>query len=60
MQEYNRLLSNLGIKKVKLSKIPSAGPLFFQRYSQVNRRYKMNEIVNRFLLAGKNTGENIA
>ena len=59
MQESNRLLSNLGIKK-PLRKIPLAGPLLFQRYSQVNRRFKMNEIVNKFLLAGKNTGENIA
>ena len=28
------------------------GPLLFQRYQQVNTRYKMNEIVSKFLLAG--------
>ena len=50
-QEASRLLRSLGIKK-PLSKIPLVGPLLFYRYSQVNTRYKMNEIVDKFLLAG--------
>ena len=43
-QEANRLLSNLGLK-TPLSKIPLLGNILFQRY-------KMNEIVNKFILAG--------
>ena len=50
-QEASRLLSSLGIK-TPLSKIPLVGPLLFQKPQQVNARYKMNEIVNKFLLAG--------
>ena len=42
-QQASRLLSRLGIKIV--------GPPLFQRHSQVSTRYKMNEIVNNFLLA---------
>ena len=49
-QEARGFLSSLGIKTL-LSKIPLVGPLLFQRYQQVNTRYKMNEIVNKFLLA---------
>ena len=43
-QEANGLLSNLGLK-TPLSKIPLLGNILFQRY-------KMNEIVNKFILAG--------
>ena len=50
-QEASGLLSSLGIK-TPLSKIPLVGPLFFNSIKQVNTRYKMNEIVNNFLLAG--------
>ena len=50
-QEASGLLSSLGIK-TPLSKIPLVGPLLFYRSQQVNKRYKMNEIVNKFLLAG--------
>ena len=50
-QEASRLLSSLGINTA-LSKNPLLGPLLFQRYSQFNARYKMNEIENKFLLAG--------
>ena len=45
------LLSSLGIK-TSLSKTPLVGPVLFKRYQQVNTRYKMNEIVNKFLVAG--------
>ena len=48
-QEASWLLSSLGIKK-PLGQIPSAGPLCFGSIKQVNTRYKMNEIVNKFLL----------
>ena len=61
-QEASGLLSSLGIK-TPLSKIPLVGPL--KQVNQVNvlsaikipmkqvsARYKMNEIVKRFLLAG--------
>ena len=43
-QEANGLLSNLGLK-TPLSKIPLLGNILLQRY-------KMNEIVNKFILAG--------
>ena len=43
-QEASELLNSLGIKTL-LNKIPLLGPLLFQEY-------KMNEIVNKFLLAG--------
>ena len=43
-QEASELLSSLGIKTL-LNKIPLLGSLLFQEY-------KMNEIVNKFLLAG--------
>ena len=49
-QDTSGLLSSLGIK-TRLRKIPLVVSLLFQRYEQVNTRYKMNEIVNRFLLA---------
>ena len=49
-QEASGLLSTLGIK-APLSKIPLVGPLLFQRSQQVNTRYKINEIINKFLLA---------
>ena len=49
-QEASRLLSNLGIK-IPLSKIPLVGPLLFNIVKQVNTRYKINELVNKFLLA---------
>ena len=42
-QESSEILRNLGLK-VPLSKIPLLGPILFERY-------KMNEIINRFLLA---------
>ena len=44
-QEASRLLSNLGIK-TRLSKIPLVVPFLFWEY-------KMNEIFNKFLLAGE-------
>ena len=43
-QETSGLLSSLGIRPA-LSKIPLVGPLLFYRY-------KMNETINKFLLAG--------
>ena len=49
-QEATGLLSSLGIK-TPLSKVPLLGPLLFERYYQVNTRFEMNKIVNRFLLA---------
>ena len=45
------LLSSLGIK-TPLSKISLVVPRLFQKYSQVNARDKMNEIVNKVLLVG--------
>ena len=44
-QEASGLLSSLGIK-TPLSKIPLVDPLLFYT------RYKINEIVNKFLLSG--------
>ena len=44
-QEAKGLLSNLGLK-TQLSKVPILGNIFFELYK------KMNEIVNKFLLAG--------
>ena len=38
--------------KKTFSKIPLVSP-FFKNIQQVNRRYKMNEIVNRSLLVGE-------
>ena len=49
--EFSGLLSNLGIK-TPLRKIPVIGPLFFKSIQQFITRYKMNEIVHKFLLAG--------
>ena len=49
-QEASGLLSSLGIK-TSLSKIPLVGPISFKSNKQVNTRFKMNEIVNKFLLA---------
>ena len=46
-QEASGLLSSLGIR-TPLSKIPLVGPLLFEGYQQVNTRYKMNEVVNKF------------
>ena len=50
-EKASGLLSSLGIKTT-LSKIPLVGPPMFQWYQQVSTRYEMNEIVNKFLLAG--------
>ena len=50
-QEACGLLSSVGIK-TPASKIPFVGPLLFNSIKQVNTRYKMNEILNKFLLAG--------
>ena len=50
-QEASGLLTGLGTK-APLSKIPLVGPYLFWRYKQFNTRYKMNEIPNKFLLAG--------
>ena len=50
-QEASGFLSSLGIKTTS-NKIPLVGRLSFYRHQQVNARYKMNEIVNKFLLAG--------
>ena len=49
-QEASRFLSGLGTK-TPVSKIHLVGPLLFQ-INQVNTTYKMDEIVNKFLLAG--------
>ena len=49
-QGASGLLSSLGIK-TPLSKIPLVSSLLFCRYELVNTRYKMNDIVNKFLLA---------
>ena len=49
--EFSGLLSNLGIK-TPLRKIPVIGPLFLKSIQQFITRYKMNEIVHKFLLAG--------
>ena len=43
-QEAKELLSNLGIR-TPLSKVPSLGDILFQLY-------KINKIVNKFLLGG--------
>ena len=52
-QEASKLLSSLGIK-TPLIKIPLfLKKLFcFNSIKQVNTRYKMTKIVNKFLLAG--------
>ena len=50
-QEASGLFSSLGTK-TPLSRISLVGPLLFKGYWQVNTRYKMNEIKNKFLLAG--------
>ena len=50
-KEASGLLSSLGIK-TPLSKIPLIGTLCFNSIKQFNATYKMNEIVNNFLLAG--------
>ena len=50
-QKASRLLSSLRIK-TPLSKISLVVPFLFKRYSQVNTSCKMNEIVNKILLAG--------
>ena len=49
-QEASGLLNSLGIK-TPLNKIPLLVSVRFC-VQQVNTRYKMNEIVNKFLLAG--------
>ena len=51
-QGASGLLSSFGIKTPNLSKLPIAGHFLFQRYQQVNTRYKMNKKINKFLLAG--------
>ena len=51
-QEAGGLLSSLEIK-THLSKISVVGPFSaFNSIKQVNTRHKMNETVNKFLLAG--------
>ena len=50
-QEVSGLLRSLSIK-TSLSKMLLVGRLLFSRYLQVNTRHKMNEVVNKFLLAG--------
>ena len=50
-QKARGLSSSLGIK-APVIKIPLAGPLFFRGINNLVRRYKMNEIVNKFLLEG--------
>ena len=50
-QEAWGLLSNVGIK-TPLSKIPLVGLFCFMGVNKLIPRYKMNEIVNKFLLAG--------
>ena len=52
-QEGSGSLSIFGIK-TPLSKIPLVGPLLFKSVKQVNKNYKMNETVNKFLSAGDN------
>ena len=49
-QEASGLLSSLAIKTY-LSKIPLVGPISFKSTKQVNTSFKMNEIINKFLLA---------
>ena len=53
-QEAKGLLSNLGLRK-PLSKVPILGDILFWvqlRWVKLRWRYKMNKIVNKFLLAG--------
>ena len=50
-QDASELLISLGIK-TSLSKILLVGLLLFQRYKLVNTTYRINEILNEFLLAG--------
>ena len=50
-QEARGLLSSLGIR-APLSQIPFVGPVLFNSIKQVNTRYKMNKIMNKFLLTG--------
>ena len=47
-KETSRLLCSLEIK-TPLSKITLVDPLLFQRYLQVNTRYKMRETNNKVL-----------
>ena len=49
--ESNGLLSSLGIK-TPLRKIPVIGLFCFKSIQQFITRYKINEIVHKFLLAG--------
>ena len=52
-QEAKGILSNLGLK-APLNKIPLLGDIFFKNGIPLNScyQYKMNEIVNKFLLTG--------
>ena len=50
-QEAKGLQSSLG-RKTPLNKVPLLGPFCFKSIQQVNTRYKIYEIVNKFLLAG--------
>ena len=50
-QDVSGLLRSLSIK-TSFSKMLLVGRLLFSRYLQVNTRHKMNEVVNKFLLAG--------
>ena len=48
-QGASGLLDTLGIITL-FSKIPLAGPVLFQRHWQFIKRFKMNDLVNSFLL----------
>ena len=50
-QEAGVLLSSLGIHR-SLNEIPLLGALCFKSIQQINTRYKMDEVVKKFLLAG--------
>ena len=50
-QEASEFLSNLGMNKNTFN-ILLIGTLLFWWSEQVNKGYKMNEIVNKFLLEG--------
>ena len=53
-KEAKRLLSSLGVRP-PLSRIPILGDILFwcaTLFKTASLRYKMNEIVNKFLLAG--------
>ena len=49
-QETSEFLNSYGIK-TPFNKIPWVDPHFFKSIKQVNIRYKMNKIVNNFLIS---------